>query len=490
MINLILLVYFLLLLILFVYSLHSYLLIYYYFKFRRRHTERRRRDPDARPTVTVQLPIYNEKFVIRRLVHSAVNLDYPKSKLEIQVIDDSDDETTMIVDELVRFYRRQHFDIKHIRRGSRRGYKAGALQYAMNLARGDYLAIFDADFIVPSDFLKELIGEFGDAHVGGVQARWGHVNDHFSVLTRAQAISLDNHFVMEQDLRGEANFFINFNGTCGIWAKKAILDAGGWHTDTLAEDLDLSYRVQLKGWSIKFRGDVVVLGELPDNANSYRIQQNRWAKGTIQVARKLLRQVLKSKLDWLAKYEAVVHMTCHVNFAAMLGLALLTLPVVYFKVQGHVSMDYYNVISFFAVGVFGYPFLYYLSQRRTYSAYWRRIPYIMGVVAYSMGLSLSNTKALIEGWFNQRMVFFRTPKSGGSRNKYRVDRRSIIPILETLLGFYNLIGLVYVVVNMQIILIPFLSLYSYGFISLGLSSLRQGMLTYEPQEVLCSRENS
>ncbi|OGC39196.1 hypothetical protein A2Y85_00260 [candidate division WOR-3 bacterium RBG_13_43_14] len=490
MINLVLLIYFLLLTVLFFYSFHSYLLLYYYFKFRQRLKDKKDKSSDTRPLVTVQLPIYNEKFVIRRLLRSVVDLDYPKSKLEIQVIDDSDDETTMIVNELVQYYRKNHFEIKHIRRGSRKGYKAGALQYATNLAKGDYLAIFDADFIVPRNFLKALIGEFSDPRVGSVQARWGHLNDRYSVLTRSQAISLDNHFVMEQGLRSEANFFINFNGTCGLWAKKAIIDAGGWQSDTLAEDLDLSYRVQLKGWSIKFRGDVIVEGELPDNANSYRIQQNRWAKGTIQVARKLLKTALRSDISWSAKYEAIVHLTCHINFIAMLGLAILTLPVVYFKVESYVSVTYYNIISFFTIGVFGYPFLYYLSQRKSYVSYWRRVPYIMGVIAYSMGLSLSNTKALIEGWFNQRMVFTRTPKSGGSRKKYYVDSNSIIPILETVLGLYNLASLVYVIIHMQIVLIPFLSLYSIGFLSMGLSSLRQGMTGLKPQEVLCSRENS
>ncbi len=483
-------VYFLLLITLFFYSLHSYLLLYYYLKFRNRLKKVRDKRSDISPLVTIQLPVYNEKFVVRRLLRSVSNLDYPKSKLEIQVIDDSDDETSLIVEELVKYYRQHHFDIKHIRRGSRHGYKAGALQHALSKAKGDYVAIFDADFIVPQKFLRELIGEFNDPRIGSVQARWGHLNDRYSVLTRSQAISLDNHFTMEQGLRGEANFFINFNGTCGIWAKKAIFDAGGWQSDTLAEDLDLSYRVQLKGWKIKFRGDVVVEGELPDNANSYRIQQNRWAKGTIQVARKLLKTVLRSDINWLAKYEAIVHLTCHINFIAMLGLAILTLPVVFFKVEGYVSMSYYIIISFFTVGIFGYPFLYYLSQRNSYISYWRRVPFIMGVIAYSMGLSLSNTKALIEGWFNQHMVFTRTPKSGGSQKKYRVNSRSIIPILETILGLYNLMSLIYVVVHNQIILIPFLFLYSFGFLSMGLSSLRQGIINIKPQEVLCSRENS
>ncbi len=442
------------------------------------------------PNITVQLPIYNEKYVVHRLLKSVTSMDYPKHHIEIQVLDDSDDETTNILADLIQSYKDQQYDIKHIRRGSRAGFKAGALQYGLEKASGDYIAIFDADFVAPSNFLKELLPDFLDHRVGGVQARWGHLNHDYSLLTRSQAIGLDNHFVMEQGLRARTNCFINFNGTCGIWLKQAVTEAGGWHSDTLAEDLDLSYRVQLDGWTIKYRDDFIVAGELPDNAYSYRVQQNRWAKGTIQVARKLLPRVLKSTLRPLAKYESFVHLTCHINFLAMLGLAVFSLPIVYFKVEGLVSNSYFIVISFFTVGAFGYPVLYYLAQRETYKDYRRRIPFIFGVIAYSMGLSISNTKAIIEGWLHKKHIFNRTPKSGGSKKTYRSETKSIIPLLEIVLGLYICASLVYVVINLQIVLIPFLLLYSFGFLSLGFSSIKDDLASVRPQEVLCSRENS
>ncbi|UCC11021.1 MAG: glycosyltransferase [candidate division WOR-3 bacterium] len=490
MIPFILVMYTLFLTILFIYSIHSFILIYNYFKFGRTKRNKTARPLQRYPDVTVQLPIYNEKFVIRRLLGCVTALDYPKEHLEIQIIDDSNDETVEIVAGLVEDYQAEGFDIKHLRRGTREGFKAGALQYALQRARGEYIAIFDADFTPPKDFLVELLPAFEDKTVGGVQARWGHLNHDCSILTRSQAIGLDNHFAMEQQLRSKMKCFINFNGTCGLWLKHAIVTSGGWQGDTLAEDLDLSYRVQLNGWTIKFRHDFVVPGELPDNADGYRIQQNRWAKGTIQVARKLLPKVWRSRLSLLAKFEAFIHLTCHINFLAMLGLALFSLPVVYFKVEGYVPSPYYVFISFFTIGAFGYPFLYYLSQRITYNDYLKRAPYIFGVIAFSMGLSISNSIAIIEGWFNKRHVFRRTPKSGGSRLTYRPESKSLIPMFEIALGVYMLMGLLYVIVHVQLILIPFLLLYCYGFLSLGYSSLKNELQAMKPQEVLCSRENS
>jgi cellulose synthase/poly-beta-1,6-N-acetylglucosamine synthase-like glycosyltransferase len=488
-IYLILTLYTLLLVILFFYSIHAFILIYYYYKFRNRCRRKITRLVKY-PRVTVQLPIYNEKYVIHRLLKSVVELDYPKSRLEIQVLDDSNDETSDIVARLVKEYRARHFDIRHIQRGSRVGYKAGALQYGLEQAKGDFVAIFDADFVPAPDFLRELLPDFDSPNVAGVQARWGHLNHDDSLLTRAQAIGLDNHFAMEQRLRFHAGFFINFNGTCGIWRKEAIRDAGGWHSDTLAEDLDLSYRVQLLGWKIRFRDDYTVLGELPDNAESYKIQQNRWAKGTIQVARKLLPQVFKTKMRKIAKYESFVHLTCHVNFLALLGLALFSPIIVYFKVENIVGNGYFIFASFFTVGALGFPYLYFLSQRELYPDYRKRIPFIIGVIAYSMGLSVSNSNALFEGCFNRKNVFRRTPKLGGESVGYRSESKSIIPYLEILLGTYVFAALIYVIVNVQLILIPFLLFYSFGFLSLGFLSLKDKVLTLEPQEVLCSRRSS
>ncbi|RLI52909.1 MAG: glycosyl transferase family 2 [Candidatus Thorarchaeota archaeon] len=491
MINLILFLYTLFLFTLFFYAIHSFILIYYYFRLNKNTRKSKRKELKDFPYVTIQLPIYNEKFVIHRLLKCVTSMDYPKDRLEIQVLDDSTDETVEIAADLISEYRKKGHNILHVRRGTRANFKAGALQYGLERARGEFIAIFDADFVPPPDFLKELLPEFFDQYVGGVQARWGHLNYGQSVLTRSQAIGLDNHFIMEQGLRSRLGCFINFNGTCGLWRKRAIIDAGGWHGDTLAEDLDLSYRVQLRGWRIKYRGDFVVAGELPHTAYGYRVQQNRWAKGTIQVARKLLSKIFRSRLRPLAKYEAFVHLTCHINFLAMLGLALFSLPVVYFKVEGIVSNTYYVVISLFTVAAFGYPFLYYLSQREIYKkGHRRRIPFILGVIAYSMGLSISNTKAIIEGWFYKEHVFTRTPKSGGARVIHYPEIKSLMPYLEILLGVYMLVGVIYVIANLQLVLVPFLVLYCYGFLSMGLSSIKDQFLSIKPREVLCSRENS
>ncbi len=440
--------------------------------------------------VTVQLPVYNEKYVVRRIINCVLMFDYPKDRLEVQVLDDSDDETSTIIEEMVKEGLEQGFDIKHLKRNTRLGFKAGALQYGLKSAKGEFVAVFDADFVPPKDFLLKLLPEFQNSKVGAVQARWGHLNSEESFLTKSQAIGLDNHFINEQELKNMAGLFINFNGTCGIWRKSAIIDAGGWSAETLAEDLDLSYRVQLKGWQIKYRGDVIAPGELPEDPDSFRIQQNRWAKGTFQVALKLFKNILKSRLKPLAKYEALVHLTCHINSIAMLFLGLLSFPILYFKVEKIVPDSYYIFASFFTIGAFGYPILYILSQRFCYNDYKKRLPYIAGVIAYSMGLTISNTRALIEGMLNKNVVFTRTPKSGGARQRYFLKVNSLIPWLEVCLGIYMVFTFLYALVNAQLILLPFLTAYSFGYLSLGLNSLKSKFNILKPQEVLCSRESS
>ncbi len=495
MIGLVLFIYTIVLFVLLFYSMHSYILLYLHFKFRnKRDNQSTVENYDilkTYPKVTIQLPVYNEKFVVRRLINSVLMLDYPKEKVEIQILDDSNDETTKIIDNILKEKLEQGYDIKHIRRGSRQGFKAGALQYGLNSAKGDFIAVFDADFVPPRNFLRRLLPEFEDPMIGAVQARWGHLNYEESLLTRSQAVGLDNHFINEQELRNKAGLFINFNGTCGIWRKAAIIDGGGWEGDTLAEDLDLSYRVQLKGWRIKYRGDVVVPGELPDDVDSFRIQQNRWAKGTFQVALKLLKKVLSSELKPLVKYEAFVHLTCHINFIAMLLLGLLSFPIIYFKVEKIVADSYYTFASIFTIGALGYPLLYFFSQKFSYTDYKRRIPYIASVIAYSMGLTISNTKAVIEALLNKNIVFTRTPKRGGIKNKkYIIAVNSLIPFLEISIGIYILYTFIYALVNCQYILLPFLGAYGFGYLHLGYNSFKDKLVLSKPQEVLCSRENS
>ncbi len=494
MIGLILFIYTVVLLTLFFYSLHPYVLLFFHLKFRKTkktgtYAKPVFHYPQDFPFVTVQLPIYNEKNVVRRLINSVLMLDYPQDKLEIQILDDSTDVTTAIVKEVIKNKGNRFFDIKHIRREARTGFKAGALQFGLEQAKGEFIAVFDADFVPPRDFLKNMIVEFATPNIGAVQARWGHINDRDSILTMSQAISLDNHFINEQGLRNRAGCFISFNGTCGVWRKSAIIDAGGWSGDTLAEDLDLSYRVQLKGWRIKYRGDVLVPGELPDNVDSFRLQQNRWAKGTFQVAKKLLGCVLRSELGLLTKYEAFVHLTCHINFVAMLLLGLFSFPIIFFKVENIVADGYFIFASCFTVGAFGYPLLYFFSQKLSYTDYKRRIPYIASVIAYSMGLSVSNTWAIIEALLHRRNVFVRTPKSGGTMLHYVFEERSLIPAFELLFGVYMVIVLCYALFNAQYIIVPFLCAYSYGFLKLGFNSIKGKLLAMRQEEVLCSKEH-
>jgi len=490
-IGLILFLYTIVLIVLFFYSFHSFILLYLHLRYRK-HKEGNTnyKNLSEYPQVTIQLPVYNEKYVVRRLIESVTMLEYPKDKMEIQILDDSDDETSEIISKIVLYKSAQGFDIKHIRREKREGFKAGALQYGLERAKGEFIAIFDADFVPPHDFLLKLLPEFGDPYVGVVQARWGHLNQDESLLTKSQAISLDNHFINEQGLRSCAGFFINFNGTCGIWRKSAIIDGGGWSGDTLAEDLDLSYRIQLKGWRIKYREDVVVPGELPDDVDSFRIQQNRWAKGTFQVGMKLLKKVLKSDLKLMTKYEAIVHLTCHINFVAMFLMGLLSFPIIFFKVERVVSEGYYNFISLFTIGAFGYPLLFLISQKSIYSDYKRRIIYILGTIGYSMGLSISNTKALLEAVLNKNIIFVRTPKSGGTRHKYSSKGNSLIPLLEIAFGLYIFFTFLYAVANEQYAISPFLFIYGFGFLNLGFSSIKDRFVLLKHQEVLCSRENS
>lgn len=493
-------VYTALLFLLLIYSLHSYLMIYHFFRQRKKAGVKKgptRKSADELPFVTFQLPIYNEKYVVRRSVESCCAVNYPKNKYEIQILDDSDDETVAIVANLVRKYRAEGINIHHVRRSSRTGFKAGALEYGLKSAQGEFLAIFDADFVVPRNFLVDLIDEFDNPRVGVAQGRWGHINSDYSFFTLAQAISLDGHFMIEQSTRSQASYFINFNGTCGIWRKATVIDAGGWHSDTLAEDLDLSYRTQIRRWQIVFRPDVAVQGELPVDVDSYRNQQNRWAKGTIQVAKKILPKILKSNLPVMVKYEAFVHLTCHIIYPALFIMALLSLPIVFLKVEMIVPASYFLFASFFGVGIFGYPILYVLSQRELYPHWRKNIARIPVIIALCSGVSLSNARAVAEGLFSKKFVFTRTPKYGSNeKNNGGIDKpysclgTSTLPYFEVLCGLYLFFTTFYALINEQLILVPFLFLYACGFLYLGFSSMKAYVMPDQETLEAWSQRNS
>ena len=442
----------------------------------RRRKRRPRPKPVERfPVVTVQLPVYNEKYVVGRLIERVCQLDYPKELLEIQILDDSDDETKGVVDEMASRFKGEGYDIKVIRRGSREGFKAGALQFGLNQARGEFLAVFDADFIPPRDFLRGLIGEFDDPRVGAVQARWGHINDRMSWFTLAQAITLDGHFILEQRTRSENGLFITFNGTGGIWRKDAIVDSGGWESDTLTEDLDLSLRAQLRDWKIVYRDDVVVPGEIPVAVESFRTQQARWSKGTVQTGIKLLPRILASpRFSLFKKFEAFIQLSAHFVYPALLGIALLSYPIVYFKINHLLSRSYFLILSVLSIGAFAYPLYYVVSQREIYQDWKRRILYIPYIIANCMGMSLNITVSVINGLITKGGEFKRTPKFGNSLPLIpSCDQRlNLIPLLELLLGIYLLYSGLFSLYKLQIFITPFLFLYAFGFFYFSLKSIR------------------
>lgn len=357
------------------------------------------------PFVTVQLPIYNELYVVKRLIRAATLLDYPKDKLQIQVLDDSTDETTLIAHKAVKHFRKEGFDIEFIHRRDRRGFKAGALAEGLKTAKGEFIAIFDADFIPPRDFLQKTIPYFLERpHLGMVQTRWGHINADYSFLTRAQALALDGHFVVEQTARSRAGFFINFNGTAGIWRRACIEEAGGWQGDTISEDLDISYRAQLSGWKFLFLPDVVSMAELPPQINAFKRQQSRWAKGYVQCLFKLGWKILTAPEPFFKRIQGLIHLGGYLNYPMILILLLSMLPLTIWHYQMHISL------SFLGVASFGLPFLYLVSQQELYHDWWKRYAFYPFLMLLGLGLALTNTKAIMEAIFNFNNTFRRTPK--------------------------------------------------------------------------------
>ena len=360
--------------------------------------------PKDWPYVTVQLPIYNELHTVERLLDSCAALDYPRDRLEIQLLDDSTDETRLVGAHAVERLRWQGLNVVHVTRSNRTGFKAGALALGLSRARGELLAIFDADFLPQPDFLRRLVPSFSDATIGCVQTRWGHVNRKYSAFTQAQALGVDGHFLIEQIARSRAGLFINFNGTAGVWRRACIEDAGGWTADTLTEDLDLSYRAQLRGWKIGYRPDVVVPAELPAQISAFKRQQARWAQGSIQAALKLLGPLLRSKHPWPVKLEGAIHLTGYLVHPLMLCMILLTLPV-------SLSRSWVlSVAPWFMTAAVGPPLLYgmaQLSQGRGWMGRLRALPLL---VLLGTGIALSNTRAVLKALLGIPQTFQRTPK--------------------------------------------------------------------------------
>jgi cellulose synthase/poly-beta-1,6-N-acetylglucosamine synthase-like glycosyltransferase len=423
------------------------------------------------PNVTIQLPIYNEKYVVERLIEAVCKLDYPKENIEIQILDDSTDETTSLIISKIEQLRSLALDIKLIHRNDRKGFKAGALAYATATAKGEFIAIFDADFIPESNFLQKTIPHFQDTNIAVVQTRWAHINKEYSLLTQLQAFGLDAHFTIEQSARNIANSFINFNGTCGVWRKTAIADAGGWTDDTLTEDLDLSYRAQLKGWKFKFLQEVSTPGELPVIMQAIKSQQYRWNKGGAETARKNFGSVLHSKAKASLKMHAFFHLFNSSIFVCLLVASLLSIPMLTIKANNPSINWLFNIGIVFLIGFFSIAIFYWVATKQLSKNPWlvflRTFP---AFITISMGLSLHNGIAVLEGLLGRKTPFIRTPKfnvtnKGDSwkSNTYIKSRFTLLTFFEGLLCCYFAFGIAYGISLGDTGLLIFHAMLSIGF---------------------------
>jgi cellulose synthase/poly-beta-1,6-N-acetylglucosamine synthase-like glycosyltransferase len=478
-------------LILAFYGIHRYQLVWLYFKNKKKAAKWS--EPPMRfaegqlPFVTIQLPIFNEQFVIDRLIDAVCKLDYPRDRFEIQVLDDSTDETTEVAREIVERYARgfagmEPQPIVYLHRSNRHGYKAGALDKGLDVARGEFVGIFDADFVPPRQWVMQVIHHFAEPEIGMVQTRWTHLNRNYSFLTQVEAILLDGHFVLEHGGRSRAGVFFNFNGTAGMWRRETISTAGGWQHDTLTEDTDLSYRAQLEGWQFKYLQDVECPAELPIEMTAFKTQQARWAKGLIQTGKKILPRVLKSDAPWHTKLEAWYHLTANISYPLMIVLSVLLMPAMIIRSwQGLLQMLLIDFPLFIA-STMSVSTFYMVSQKELYPKSWYMsvlyVPFVMALGG--VGLTITNTKAVLEALFGVKSAFARTPKYSvkkkGERTQAKVYRKrlGIVPWIELAIGCYFAWTVYYAVSTENFFTVPFLVLFVFGYWYTGLLSLLQG----------------
>jgi len=474
--------YFAVMILLAVYGIHRYTLVYLYFRYKKNYNPEPPSHFDELPMVTVQLPAYNEQFVIERLIEAVCAMQYPREKLEIQLLDDSTDETQHVAAEIVDRYAALGNPIVYIHRTNRHGFKAGALDAGLKVAKGDLIAIFDADFVPPPDWLMRVIHHFAEPEIGMVQTRWAHLNRDYSLLTKVEAILLDGHFVLEHGARARTGDFFNFNGTAGMWRRAAITDAGGWQHDTLTEDTDLSYRSQLAGWKFKYLPDIECPAELPIEMTAFKTQQARWAKGLIQTSIKVLPMIFRSNVSRKIKIEAVYHLTANISYPLMVIMTALLIPAMIVRFyQGWFQMLLIDVPLFTAstlsIGVF-----YVISQRELFPKTWlKTFLYLPLLMALGIGLTVTNTKAVMEALFGIKSAFARTPKYSVAKKgekskaatKYR-KRLLLTPWIELAIGAYFALAIVYTFTNNNYFTAPFLILFVVGYWYTGLMSLLQG----------------
>ncbi|MBC8413484.1 glycosyltransferase, partial [bacterium] len=469
-------VYFIILITVFIYASHRYHMVYLYFK-------HKKDQPIAKgklktlPRVTIQLPIYNELYVFDRLIEAAVQIDYPRELLDIQVLDDSTDETAEVCRRGVEKYKNLGLDIEYIHRVNREGFKGGALANGLKTAKGEFVAVFDADFIPQKDFLQKTIHYFTDDNIGMVQTRWTYLNRQYSFITKIQAIMLDGHFVIEHAARNWSGRFFNFNGTAGVWRIKTIESAGGWQNDTLTEDLDLSYRSQLKGWKFVYLKDELSPSEIPVEINGFKSQQHRWAKGSIQTAKKLLPAILKSDLPFKVKAEAFFHLTNNLSYLLMLLLSVLIYPAMVARINIGWFETIVADVPFLMVATIGISFFYICSQREAHKDWKSRIVYMPMLMSLGIGLSVNNSKAVLEALFNKETEFKRTPKYAieGKNDKWAgkiyKGEINLLVIIELLLGLYFTFNIYFAYMNEIYLSMPFLMIFQMGFFYVAFLSI-------------------
>jgi cellulose synthase/poly-beta-1,6-N-acetylglucosamine synthase-like glycosyltransferase len=460
------------------YGIHRYVIIYLFLKNRRRavtpfsHFEQL-------PKVTMQLPIFNEIYVVERLLKSVSEIDYPRELLHIQVLDDSTDETRELTASCVENLQSRGFNVELIHRVDRTGFKAGALETGLVSAESDFVCILDADFVPQPDLLRRTIHFFTDPKVGMIQTRWGHLNRGYSLLTRVQAMFLDGHLLLEQTARSRSGRFFNFNGTAGLWRRSCIEEAGGWQHDTLTEDLDLSYRAQLAGWKFIFLSDVITPAELPVDMNGFKSQQHRWTKGSVQTCKKLLPTIWRSPLPLLIKFEATAHLTSNFAYLLLACLCVLLHPSIGGPQAGWVRMLLVDVPIFLTASV-SVAVFYICAQRELHPRTWmKEILLLPCLLALGVGLSLNNARAVLEAVFNHKSDFARTPKYGIEcksqpwRSCKYMPLKSLLPIAEMAFGLYFSYFVWFAIQHGQFISVPFLAMFQIGFLYVSISSLGQ-----------------
>lgn len=467
-----------------IYALHRYHLVHLYYKHSKNTPKLNACFLDL-PKVTVQLPMYNEQYVAERIIEATCQIDYPPDKLEIQVLDDSTDETVDIARRTAERMREAGHDVVYIHRENREGYKAGALENGLKTAKGEFVCIFDADFIPPPAILQKTIHYFTDDKVGMVQARWDHINREHSLLTKTQAILLDGHFVIEHSARNRSGRFMSFNGTAGLWRKSCIADAGGWQHDTLTEDLDLSYRAQMKDWKFLFLPDLISPAELPPEMQSFKAQQHRWAKGGAQTCKKLLPRILGSRLPLKIKTEAFFHLTSCTVYLYIVALTIMLFPAMKLRwalfEESQVLGNMLFGLSLFVIATCSPSAFYMCSQREIFRTWADKIRYLPFLMSVGIGISLNNARAALEGFFGQPGEFVRTPKYGVKtaqdqswhrRAKTFRQKLNIQPYLELAIGLY-LVACVILALRDEgtVFGVPFLVLFASGYLYVSLSTL-------------------